>query len=93
MADTFNKAVSFIKYILMDYQDHIISNPKILYGKPTIKGTRIGVDLVIEKLAAGESFEQLMTAYPHITREQIYACLSYATAVIRNEDIHYLKAS
>jgi uncharacterized protein (DUF433 family) len=77
----------------MDYQDHIISNPEILYGKPTIKGTRIGVDLIIEKLAAGESIEQLMMAYPHITKEQIYACLSYATAVIRNEDIHYLKAS
>ena len=76
----------------MNYQDYITSDPSILYGKPTIKGTRIGVDLITEKLAAGESIEQVLDAYPHITRDQIRACLYYATAIIRNEEVHYLKA-
>ncbi|WP_420458167.1 DUF433 domain-containing protein [Neolewinella sp.] len=62
----------------MNWQPYITTDPKILYGKPTIRGTRISVDLIIDKLAAGESFEYLLSAYPHISLEQIYACLAYA---------------
>ena len=53
-------------------------NPKIMVGKPVINGTRITVELVLEKLAAGESIEDILTSYPHLTREQILACLDYA---------------
>ena len=77
----------------MNYQDVIESNPSVLYGKPTIKGTRIAVDLITEKLSMGESVEELLLAYPQLTAHQIYACLAYATAVIRNEEVYYLKAS
>ena len=61
----------------MNWQPYITTDPKILYGKPTIRGTRISVDLIIDKLAAGESFEYLLSAYPHISLEHIYACLAY----------------
>ena len=53
---------------------------------PIIRGTRIGVAMIIEKLAAGESVDELLSAYPYITEEQVRACLDYATAVIRNDD-------
>ena len=77
----------------MIYTQHIESKPAVLYGKPVIRGTRIGVDLIIEKLAAGETIADLLVAYPQLAAEQIYACLSYAAATIRNEEVYYPKAS
>jgi len=53
-------------------------NPKIMVGKPVIRGTRITVELMLEKLAAGESVEDILRSYPHLTREQVLACLDYA---------------
>jgi uncharacterized protein (DUF433 family) len=53
-------------------------NPTIMTGKPVIKGTRITVELVLEKLAAGETIEEILTSYPHLNRDQILACLEYA---------------
>ena len=53
-------------------------NPKIMVGKPVIKGTRITVELVLEKLASGDSLHDILTSYPHLNREQILACLDYA---------------
>jgi len=53
-------------------------NPKIMVGKPVIKGTRITVELILEKLAAGDSVEDVLKSYPHLNREQILACLEYA---------------
>ena len=51
----------------------IVSNPKIMVGKPVIKGTRITVELILEKLAAGQTIEQILEDYPHLTREGIRA--------------------
>ena len=71
-------------------EKYISSEPKILYGKPVIKGTRVPVDLILEKLAYGETIEQLLIAYPHISKESIYACLMYASLFIKNEtEIYY----
>lgn len=53
-------------------------NPKIMIGKPVIKGTRITVELILEKLAAGETVEEILKSYPHLNRAQILACLEYA---------------
>jgi uncharacterized protein (DUF433 family) len=53
-------------------------NPEIMVGKPVIKGTRITVELMLEKLAAGQSVEEILVSYPHLSREQILACLEYA---------------
>lgn len=59
--------------------EHLIEiNPKIMVGKPVIKGTRITVQLVLEKLAAGQSIDDILGSYPHLNREQILACLEYA---------------
>ncbi len=61
----------------------IISDPNVMVGKPVIKGTRITVDLILEKLAAGQTFEQILEDYPHITREGIKAALEFAREAIR----------
>ena len=76
----------------MEWQLHIESNPEILYGKPHIKGTRLAVDLMLEKLSMGESIEQIIESYPQITATHILACLAYATAYLRNETIYPLAA-
>ncbi|HRI58527.1 MAG TPA: DUF433 domain-containing protein [Saprospiraceae bacterium] len=70
---------------MTNWRAHIVSDPAILYGKPSIRGTRIGVDLILEKLAAGHSIPQLLKAYPHLHEEQILACLAFAADKIKNE--------
>lgn len=54
------------------------SNPDVMMGKPVIAGTRITVEIILEKLAAGETVEQILDAYPRLTREDISAALLYA---------------
>lgn len=71
----------------MDWKLHIESNPKVLYGKPVIKGTRISVDLLLEKMSEGESIDDLLQSYPRLSRESIYAVLAFAAASIRNEKV------
>ena len=56
----------------------IESNPKIMVGKPVIRGTRITVELILDKLAAGETVEQILEDYPHLTREGIRAASEFA---------------
>ncbi len=56
----------------------IITDPAILAGKPVIAGTRISVQLVLEKLRDGWTIADLLDDYPHLTREQIIAALDYA---------------
>lgn len=64
--------------VTMMNTDLIISDPKIMMGKPVIKGTRLTVELILEKLAAGETVDQLLEAHPRLTREGIQAALAYA---------------
>ena len=59
-------------------QQLISSDPKVMMGQPVIAGTRITVDLILEKLSAGETFEQLLKAHPRLTREGIQAALNFA---------------
>jgi uncharacterized protein (DUF433 family) len=63
----------------------IVSDPKILMGKPCLAGTRISVELILEKLGAGESIESIVADYPHITREGVLAAIRYAAAAVRKE--------
>lgn len=56
----------------------IVSDPNIMMGKPTVAGTRITVELIVEKLAARYSIEELLDGYPRLTRESIRAALEYA---------------
>ncbi len=70
------------------YKDMIISDPSIMMGKPVIKGTRITVEYIIEKLAAGESIEQILEEHPNLTREAIRAALSFAADVLKDEVVY-----
>lgn len=65
----------------------IVSDPKILLGKPTIAGTRIPVELILEKLALGESPEQILRAHPSLPERAVAAALAYAASVVRNEEV------
>ena len=69
------------------WSDYIEQKPGVLGGKPVIKGTRLGVDLILEKIGAGESTEELLKAYPFISKEAILACISYGAASVRNETL------
>ena len=73
---------------MINWKERITSDPKVLVGKPAIKGTRIGVDLILEKIGAGETIDQILESYPSITREDVYACLLYAAETIRHESVH-----
>ncbi|MCK4762238.1 MAG: DUF433 domain-containing protein [Candidatus Aminicenantes bacterium] len=70
----------------MNYQKQIIVNPEILLGKPVIKGTRISVELILKKLSEGMLIEELLTAYPNLTKENVFAALSYSAEVISREE-------
>ena len=56
----------------------IESNPSVMMGKPVITGTRVTVELMLEKLAAGETVEQIMEAHPRLTKEAVRAALAFA---------------
>lgn len=70
----------------------IESNPKIMFGKPVIKGTRITVELILEKLANGETIEQILLSYPHLSREQVLACVGFAGKSLSLETVYPLAA-
>lgn len=66
----------------------IISDPAVMMGKPVIAGTRITVELILEKLAAGETIEQILEAHPRLTREGIQAALSFAAETLRADVVY-----
>jgi uncharacterized protein (DUF433 family) len=69
-------------------QQLIFSDPKVMMGQPVIAGTRITVDLILEKLSAGETFEQLLEAHPRLTREGIQAALNFAREALRADVVY-----
>ena len=66
----------------------IVSDPKIMMGKPVIAGTRITVEMILEKLSAGETVEQLLEAHPRLTREAIRAALAFAAQALRADVVY-----
>jgi uncharacterized protein (DUF433 family) len=74
-------------------QQIIVSNPKIMMGQPVVAGTRITVDLILEKLSAGESFDQLLQAHPRLSREGIQAALNFAREALRADVIYPISES
>ncbi len=65
--------------------NRIITNPKILSGKPIIKGTRISVEFIINLLGSGTSYQEILNDYPHISIEDIHACLNFAAKTLKND--------
>jgi len=68
----------------------IISDPAVMMGKPVIAGTRITVELILEKLAAGEPVEQILEAHPRLTREAIQAALAFAAEALQADVVYPL---
>ncbi len=67
--------------------DRIEINPKILAGKPIIKGTRISVEFILELLSSGISSDDVVKEYPHLSKEDVVAAINYAMNVVKHEEI------
>lgn len=69
----------------MNVSSHIEINPGIMMGKPVIKGTRITVELILESLSSGESVDNLLLAYPRLTKEGVFAAFAFAAEALKGE--------
>lgn len=76
----------------MVWQDRIAIDPRILVGKPVIKGTQLAVGFVVDLPAQGWSEQEILRNYPGLSHEDIHACLSYASEVLHAEKVYPLKA-
>lgn len=74
----------------MDWHDRITVDPKVLVGKPVIKGTRIAVEFVVERLSQGWTVDQILREYDHLTSDDIQACLSYSCDVLKSEHVYVI---
>ena len=72
----------------MSWQERIALDPAILTGKPTIKGTRIAVEFVVDLLARGWTSEEILQDYKQLTAPDIQACLSYASEMLKSERVY-----
>jgi uncharacterized protein (DUF433 family) len=72
----------------MNWRDYIDSDPAVLAGKPVVRGTRIAVDLILEKLGAGETPAQILLAHPRLSQEAIYAALLFAAEAMRADFVY-----
>ena len=70
----------------MTVTDRINIDPKVMLGKPVIRGTRITVELLLRKLAQGATEADLLDAYPRLTREDIHAAIGYAAETLAHEE-------
>ena len=71
--------------------ERIEINPAVMMGKPVIAGTRITVELILEKLAAGETFAQILAAHPRLTEEALRAALGFAAEVLRADVVYPIR--
>jgi len=69
----------------MDWRERIVTNPDILVGKPSVKGTRLSVELILGWLAQGWTIEVLLENYPTLSREDVLAALAFAVDMMRDE--------
>ena len=68
-------------------------NPAVMMGKPVIRGTRITVELILRKLAEGETESELLEDYPHLTAEDVRAAIAYGAASVAHEEVVLLADS
>ncbi len=67
----------------------IVIDPGILGGKPTVRGTRISVELVLKRLSQDLDLESLFVSYPRLTKEDVQACLAYAQSLVSGDEFHF----
>jgi len=70
------------------YESLIRSDPSVMMGKPVVAGTRITVELILEKLGAGETIEQILASHPRLTREGVLAAIRFGSEALR-ADVAY----
>ncbi|WP_084680428.1 DUF433 domain-containing protein [Leptospira fainei] len=71
----------------MEYRDHLSADPNIMLGKPVIRGTRVTVELILERLGKGMSIDEILLATPGISKDDILACLSYSSEAVSKESL------
>ncbi len=71
---------------MKNYSDHIVASPKVLFGKPRVKGTRISAHQILECLSEGWTYKEIISQFPALSKHDITACIQYASSFI--EDIH-----
>lgn len=76
----------------MSAQARIVIDPRVMLGKPVIRGTRIAVELIVRKLSEGATEADLLDGYPGLTSEDIRAALAYAADTLAHEEIVLLRA-
>jgi len=76
----------------MKYKDRIVADPKIMVGKPIIKGTRITVELILDLLTQGISVNEIISQkyYPHLKKADVYAAIEYAKDLVKEEKVYPL---
>ena len=78
---------------MVDWKDRIYIDPEILVGKPIIKGTHLAVEFIIDLLAQGWTEEEILRNYPRISREDVHACLAYASEILKVERVFVFPSS
>ena len=73
--------------IVMDPRERIVADPKVMLGKPVIRGTRVPVELVLRKLSEGATEAEVRDMYPQLAQEDIRAVLAYAADTISHETL------
>jgi uncharacterized protein (DUF433 family) len=71
-----------------NHRGMIVSNPDLMMGKPVVAGTRITVELILEKLAAGESIAEILSSHPRLSEEAIRAALAFAAEALRADVVY-----
>jgi uncharacterized protein (DUF433 family) len=76
-----------------NYREMVVSDPGVMMGKPVIAGTRITVELILEKLASGETVEQILDAHPRLNEDAVRAALGFAADALRADVIYPLETT
>jgi uncharacterized protein (DUF433 family) len=69
-------------------QRFVTSDPAVMMGKPVVAGTRITVEYILEKLAAGETIEQIVDAHPVLSRDAVLAAIAFAREALRADVVY-----
>jgi len=76
----------------MRWEDRVTIDPRVLAGKPVIRGTRLAVEFIVDLLAQGWTEAQIRENYPGVTRDDVLACLRYASEVLKSERVFAIAA-
>lgn len=76
-----------------ELRQRIVVDPEVMVGKPVIRGTRIPVELILDKLAYNLDVDEILKSYPSLTRDDIRACIDYAYALVKGEVVYPLTAA